>query len=162
MKQQKSLVSYKDETMIELAEKTDKKTLAIWACDCAKRVLPYFEKKYPRDNRPRKAIETLQKWMRTGIFKMKDIRKASLDAHAAAREAGEDTPARAAARAAGQAVATTHVPAHSLGAAMYALQALYRAANSSHADADIAKERDRQYQHLRDLRKITRSVQKTN
>jgi hypothetical protein len=46
---------------------------------------------------------------------MAAIRKASLDAHAAARDVGADTPARSAARAASQAVATAHVPAMRTG-----------------------------------------------
>jgi hypothetical protein len=82
---------------------------------------------------------------------MADIRKASLAAHAAAREVGEDNAARSAARAAGQAVATAHVPTHSVGAANYALQAIHRAPNCSDVDAAIAKERDWQYQHLLEL-----------
>ncbi|MFH0831267.1 MAG: hypothetical protein V1886_00135 [archaeon] len=143
----------KDEAVAELVKKTDKKILAVWAVDCAERVMPCFEGKYPQDSRPRKAIEALQKWIRTGIFRMADIRKASLDSHAAAREVGDDNAARSAARAAGQAVATAHVPAHSMGAAIYALQAIHRAANSSDADAAIAKERNWQYQHLLKLRK---------
>nr|WP_230742380.1 hypothetical protein [Methanocella sp. CWC-04] len=79
---------------------------------------------------------------------MSDIRKASLTAHAAAREVGEDNAARSAARAAGQAVATAHVPTHSIGAANYALQAIHRAASPLDADAAVAKEREWQYQHL--------------
>jgi len=82
---------------------------------------------------------------------MADIRKAALASHAAAREVGEDNAARSAARAAGQAVATAHVPTHSIGAANYALQAVYRAANTSDADAAAAKERDWQHKHLLDL-----------
>ncbi len=148
-----SLTRYgKDGRIIELVKKTNHKTLAIWAIDCAERVLPYYEEKYPEDHRPRKAIETLQAWINTGVFKMAVIRKASLDSHAAAREAGEDTAARSAARAAGQTVATAHVPTHSIGSAIYALQAIHRATNSSDADAAIAKEQDWQYQHLTRLR----------
>ncbi|GEM_PF-290025 len=147
-----SLKQHKDE-FLELVNKTDHKPLAVWAIDCAERVLPYFEEKCPDDNRPRKAIETLQTWINTGVFKMAVIRKDSLDAHAAAREVGEDNAARSAARAAGQAVATAHVPTHCIGAAIYALQAVYRATNSSDADAAVAKERDWQYQHLLRLRK---------
>jgi len=141
-------VTHKDESMVELVRKTDHKTLAIWAIDCVERIMPYFEEKYPEDHRPRNAIEALQAWINTGVFKMGDIRRASLTSHAAAREVGEDNAARSAARAAGQAVATTHVPTHSIGAANYALQAIYRATNSSDADAAVAKERDWQYQHL--------------
>ena len=151
-KRPKFSVAHKDESIVELVRKTDHKTLAVWAIDCVERVLPYFEEEYSEDNRPRKAIEALRKWICTGIFKMTDVRKAALDAHAAAREVGEDNAARSAARAAGQAVATAHVPTHSIGAANYALQAVYRAANSSDADAAIAKERDWQYQHLFRLR----------
>ena len=90
-----------------------------------------------------------QTWIDTGVFKMPVIRKASLDSHAAAREVGEDNSVRSAARAAGQAVATAHVPTHSIGAAIYALQAIYRATAS--ADA-VEKERNWQYQRLLDLR----------
>ncbi len=49
--------------------------------------------------------------------------KASLAAHAAAREATAPA-AIAAARAAGQAVATAHCADHSMGALLYALKAL--------------------------------------
>jgi hypothetical protein len=145
-------VTFKDESIVGLVRKTDHKALAVWAVDCVERVMPYFEDKYPEDERPRKAIEALRKWIQTGIFKMADIRKASLDAHAAAREVGEDTAARSAARAAGQAVATAHVPTHSIGAANYALQAIHRSADSSDTDAAVAKERDWQYQHLLELK----------
>jgi hypothetical protein len=128
-------IAHKDESMVELVKKTDHKTLAIWAIDCAERVLPYFENKYPEDHRPRQAIEELMAWINTGVFKMVVIRKASLASHATAREVGEDNAARSAARAAGQAVATAHVPRHSYGAAVYAQQAIYRATNPSEAEA---------------------------
>jgi hypothetical protein len=146
-----SLAKYKGE-FVKLVGKVDHKTLAIWAIDCAERVLPYFEKEYPEDFRPRQAIETLQAWIDTGVFKMAVIRKASLDSHAAAREV-EDNAARSAARAAGQAVATAHVPTHSIGAAIYALQGIHRASNPVDADAAVAIERDWQYQHLLELGK---------
>ena len=144
-------VTHKDELIVELVRNTDHKTLAIWAIDCVTRVMPYFEGKYPEGKRPRKAIRALQAWINTGVFKMADIRKASLASHAAAREVGEDNAARSAARAAGQAVATAHVPTHSIGAANYALQAIHRTTSSSDADATTAKERDWQYQHLLEL-----------
>jgi hypothetical protein len=122
--------------------------------------MPYFEEEYPEDHRPRNAIEACREWVRTGVFKMANIRKAALASHAAAREVGEDNAARSAARAAGQAVATAHVPTHSIGAANYALQAIHRATNSSDADAAIAKERDWQYQHLLELRKTYEANEK--
>ena len=146
-----SLTSLQDERIVELVKKTDHKILAVWAIDCAERVLPFFEVKYPEDDRPRNAIETLQTWINTGKFKMVAIREASLASHAAAREVGEDSAARSAARAAGQAVATAHVPTHSIGSAIYALQAISRNTNSSDTDAAITKEREWQYQHLLEL-----------
>ena len=91
-------------------KKTNHKTLAVWAIDCAERVLPYFEKKYPEDHRPRNAIKTLQTWINTGAFSMAVIRKASLASHAAAREVGEDSAARSAARAAGCLLYTSPSP----------------------------------------------------
>jgi hypothetical protein len=148
MAKSKFSITHEDESMVELVKNTDHKTLAIWAIDCAERVMPYFEERYPRDRRPRHAIETLKTWVDTGVFKMAVIRKASLDSHAAAREVGEDSPARSAARAAGQAVATAHVPRHAYGPAIYAQQAIYRATNSMDA---VESERNWQYQHLLDL-----------
>ncbi len=141
-------VTHLDNSIVELVGKTGHKTLAIWAIDCARRVIPYFEEKYPEDDRPGKAIEALQKWIGTGLFKMADIRKAALDSHAAARETGEDNAARSAARAAGQAVATAHVKTHCIAAANYALQAIYRATGSTDAESAVSRERDWQYKHL--------------
>ena len=149
MKKPKFSVTHKDESITKLVRKTDQKTLARWAIDCVERVMPYFDEKYPKDNRPRNAIETLRAWIDTGVFRMAEIRKAALASHAAAREVGADNAARSVARAAGQAVATAHVPTHCIGAANYALQAIYRATNSS--EAATAKERSWQYQHLQEL-----------
>jgi hypothetical protein len=145
-------IAHKDDDLLALVQATDQKTLAVWAIDCAERVLPYFEQQFPDDQRPRYAIEMLQAWIETGVFKMAVIRKASLDAHAAARDVGADTPARSAARAAGQAVATAHVPRHAYGPAVYAQQAIYRATDLNEAEAAAASERDWQYQRLLQLR----------
>jgi hypothetical protein len=153
MKKNQFSLAHTDEPMIELIGKTDQKTLARWAIDCAERVMPYFEQKYPNDPRPRVAIDTLKSWIKTGIFKMSVIRKASLDAHAAAKDVGEDSPARSAAHAAGQAVATAHVPRHAYGPAIYAQQALFRASDLSVAKEAAKKERDWQYQRLLKLQK---------
>jgi hypothetical protein len=141
-----------DPFLLDLVKKTDHRTLGLWALDCARRVLPYFEGKFPADKRPRMALDVLRRWIRTGAFRMPVIRGASLAAHAAAREADEDGPARSAARAAGQAVATAHVPIHSLGAAIYALQAIHRSSEPPCAESAVAKERDRQVHRLMVLR----------
>lgn len=101
----------------------DQRTMATWALDCAERVLPIFEEVRTGDPRPRLAIETGREWVSTGRFSMAVIRKASLDAHAAAKDT-TDPAAVAAAHAAGQAVATAHVAQHAYGGAYYALRAL--------------------------------------
>lgn len=121
--------------------KEEQRIMATWAADCAERVLPLFEKMYPQDERPRKAIEACRTWVQTGVFKMADIRGASLSAHAAAREAKEndDDSACFAARAAGQAVATAHVPQHAFGGAYYALKAI-AAANPPLAESKVNNE----------------------
>ncbi|MEI7942618.1 MAG: putative immunity protein, partial [Candidatus Riflemargulisbacteria bacterium] len=134
-----SLAQYKNK-FIEFIKITDHKILASWSIDCVERVMPYFEKKYPQDQRPRHAIETLQAWIATGKFKMSTIRSASLSSHAAAREIGEDNAARSVARAAGQAVATAHVPTHAIGGAIYALQAIFRANTPTEANLAVEKE----------------------
>ncbi len=121
--------------------------MAVWAADCAERVLGLFETAYPEDNRPRNAIEACRAWVRTGVFRMAEIRGASLAAHAAARDAKENDAACFAARAAGQAVATAHVPQHAYGAAYYALKAV-AAADPAGAAAKVAAEREWQAERL--------------
>ena len=66
-------------------EKQHQRLMASWAADCAERVLPFFEDEFPDDARPREAIEACRRWVQTGVFKMADIRGASLAAHAAAQ-----------------------------------------------------------------------------
>ena len=119
--------------------KQDQRALASWAIACAERVLPLFEAAYPDDRRPREALDAGRTWLRTGIFKLAEIRGASLGAHAAARAAKEQLAACFAARAAGQAVATAHVPQHAFGAAYYALKALAAVAPAQ-AAARVAAE----------------------
>jgi hypothetical protein len=100
MKKTKIVKTGMDPAIEERAGNADHKTLATWAADCAERVLPNFEAKYPGDTRPRDAISALRAWIRTGEFHMSEVRKASLAAHAAARSVEEDDAARSAARAA--------------------------------------------------------------
>ena len=138
--------------LAELVAQAEQRTLAVWAIECAERVLPYFEASCPTDPRPRRALVTLRAWRDSGVFTMAAIRGASLAAHAAAREVGEDNPARSAARAAGQAVATAHTSGHAPGAAIYALQAIHRASSAEEAAAAVAAERGWQRQRLDELR----------
>lgn len=151
MAKPKFSLAQQDPALVELIEKSDHKTLGVWAKECAARILPAFEAARPDDPRPRMALDTLQAWIDTGSFRMAVIRKASLDAHAAAREVGEDNAARSAARAAGQAVATAHVRTHAIGAALYSLQAIHRASSEADVEAAMRKEREWQYQRLLEL-----------
>jgi hypothetical protein len=128
-------------------DKQDQMLMATWAADCAERVLPLFEKAYPHDDRPRKAIETCRTWVHTGVFKMAEIRGVSLAAHAAARQAKENNAACFAARAAGQAVATAHVPQHAFGGAYYALKAI-AAADPALAEVRVDEERNWQTRQI--------------
>ena len=118
-------------------DRCDHRSLVLWATDCAEHVLPCFEEKYPRDDRPRKAIEAGRAWVR-GEIALSEVRAAAFAAHTAARDA-DQAAARAAARAAGHAAATAHVAGHARHAATYAVTAATYAA---------AKERDWQYEHL--------------
>lgn len=124
----------------------DQKILALWAADCAGHVLAYFEDECPNDSRPRKAIEVCRTWAQTGVFKMSVIRGASLGAHAAAKVARRDD-AKFAAHAAGQAVATAHVPTHALGSSLYGIRAV--AAHSGIVDDGLVVEGNWQLELLR-------------
>ena len=130
----------------DLIIKTDHLTLATWATDCAEHVLPYFEKTFSDDKRPRDAIEAGRAWVR-GETKMTDARKAAFAAHAAARAASSIPEACSAARAAGHAAATAHVASHAIYAANYAALSVHNAADSN-ADTAATRERDWQHQHL--------------
>ena len=151
MAKRKMVKTELDNQIAELTAKTDHKTLAVWACDCVERVLPYFEKPYPEDERPRLAIQAARQWIITGVFSMAQIRKAALAAHKAASEVQDNDAARSAARAAGQAVATAHVASHAIPAAVYAASAVRDGTENSDVDADVMKEREWQYRHLLEL-----------
>jgi hypothetical protein len=125
--------------MMKKYDQPAQRLLATWAADCAARVLPLFEQAYPQDDRPRTALEACRTWVRTGVFQMAAIRRASLAAHAAARAAQAHPAAGFAARAAGQAVATAHVAQHAFGSAYYALKAI-AAADPAQAEWNVTHE----------------------
>lgn len=155
MRKPKLVKTRLDAQIAELVAATEQRILATWACDCVERVLPYFESNHPEDKRPRLALEAARTWVRDGVFKMADVRKVALAAHAAARAVEEDDAARSAAHAAGQALATAHVPAHAIAAAVYAATAIRDGAEAPDEDAAVASERTWQYHHLVELRART-------
>jgi len=86
----------------------DESLLHIFACDCAEKVLPIFEKKYPNDDRPRKAIEAKRKWLKKEFIddQLSAAARAASDAWSAST-ASAAWAASAAARAASDARAAT-------------------------------------------------------
>jgi hypothetical protein len=98
----------------------ERRIVAVWAADCAERVLGLFEAEAPGDRRPREAIARLRAFAR-GELGVAEARRRFV-AHAAAREVSAPAAA-AAARAAGQAASIPHMGAHALGAAAYAAKA---------------------------------------
>lgn len=95
--------------VIERYDTWNERTARLFAADCAERVLPIFEKEYPNDDRPRKAIEAARACARgeIGAEEMAAAEAAAQDAWTAARSAGctcaAARDARAAALAAGAA-----------------------------------------------------------
>lgn len=98
--------------------------VALTAAEQAEVVLSLFEAGHPNDRRPRMAIEAIREWASgQRELSLAEVRKLSLGSHAAAREASSSA-ARFAARAAGQAVATWHVPTHATAVPAYAAKAI--------------------------------------
>jgi len=104
--------------------------LITWACDCAEHVLYLFGENI--DERLKNALLVAKEW-KQGNASVGDARKASVGAHAVARESSNLT-AIAVARSVGHAVATAHMADHSLGAALYALKAVKNVGKSIDAE----------------------------
>lgn len=121
----------------------DRRVVAVWAADCAERVLGLFEAEAPGDSRPRDAIARTRAFARGNLDIPEAIRCRFVNRVAA----GEvSAPATAAARAAGQAAAVSHMGAHALGAAAYAAKAAGLAA-PARADA-VSEEIRWQLDHI--------------
>lgn len=114
--------------------------LALWAADCAGHVLHHFELARPDDDRPRIAIELARAWGR-GEISMSQARKAAFAGKAAREATGA---AKYAALSAAQAVVVSHVAAHDLGAAAYAIRAARAAV--AELEQEAAGRREREWQ----------------
>jgi immunity protein 5 of polymorphic toxin system len=99
----------------------DRRIVALWAADCAERVVGLFEAEAPGDGRPRAAIARTRAFARGELGVADEIRRRFVNG-GAARDVRAPA-AVAAARAAGQAAAIPHMGAHALGAAAYAAKA---------------------------------------
>lgn len=124
--------------------KSDRRLVAVWAADCAERVLPLFESDVPDDDRPRDAIARTRAFARGELDAAGEIRRRFVAGRAAA--AATSPAAVAAARSAAQAAGVAHMGAHALGAAAYAANAA-GLAESGHPDA-ITDEITWQVEHM--------------
>mgnify|MGYP001084518389 CR=1 FL=1 len=130
--------------------------VCLFACDCAERVLPLFEKVNPEDKRPRAAIETSRKFI-SGEATQEELAAARAAARAAAWVASDATwAARAAAWAASDAAWAASDAASAASAARAATWAASdaRAATWAASDAsDTARAAERQWQkgHVKEL-----------
>ena len=97
---------YPQARLIRKLDKWNDRAARIYACDCAEHVLGLFEKGYPADKRPRKAIE-MARLFAEGKASKEDLAAARAAARAAAWDAAGDAAwaARAAARDAAWAAA---------------------------------------------------------
>jgi hypothetical protein len=130
----------------------DHHLLALWAADCARHVLRYFETARPDDGRPRRAIELTHAWV-NGTITMKQARMAAGASQDAAREVQAiSEAARLAALSAAQAAVVAHVAAHELGAAAYAIRSAMAA--SPVDTKEMARRQECQWQRERLPEKI--------
>jgi len=124
-KKRKILFSAKSQSLqelISLMQIQNRRTLVMWALDCARQTLKHFEEKYPDEARPGKCLEICEAWAR-GDVKMQTAKRAILDAHAAARDI-DDSEYSALCHAIGHAGAAVHSGKHALGLPLYELSAI--------------------------------------
>ena len=121
--------------------KDQHRKLMWWARECSAHVLPLISGNI--DSRLVYALQVAKDW-ESGLVPTGKAMKASLGAHAAAREASNPVSI-AVARSIGQGVATAHMADHSVGAALYAMKAV------KHAGKSIDEEREWQYKQLQQL-----------
>ena len=101
-----------------------------WARECSEHVLSLMDEKI--DQRLIHALYVAKEWEKEKVT-VGEARKASVSAHAVARESSNSVII-AVARSIGHAVATAHMADHSLGAALYALKAVKNAGKSVDAE----------------------------
>ena len=101
-----------------------------WARECSENLLSLIDENI--DQRLIRALSVAKEWGKEKVT-VGEARKASVSAHAVARESSNPIII-AVARSIGHAVATTHMADHSLGAALYALKAVKNAGKSVDAE----------------------------
>lgn len=101
-----------------------------WARECSEHVLSLIDENI--DKRLINALYVAKEWEKEKVT-VGEARKASVSAHAVARESSNPVII-AVARSIGHTVATAHMADHSLGAALYALKAVKNAGKSVDAE----------------------------
>ena len=100
----------------------DRRLVAGWAADCAESVLDIFESEVPNDDRPRNLIKRALAFS-DGVSDTADDIRNRFKGGVGVDEVKSES-ALLAARSAGQASAVSHMGAHGLGAAAYAVRAI--------------------------------------
>ncbi|MGN6127680.1 MAG: putative immunity protein [Humibacter sp.] len=118
----------------------ERRRVALWAADCAERVLALFEAEAPDDGRVRDGIERARAFGRSELDAAGEIRRRFVAGRAI--NSVKSPAARAAAQAAGQASGVAHMGAHALGAAAYAAKASALAA----PDAEVGRAEEVRWQ----------------
>ena len=124
--------------LIRKVETWNDKTLRLYAADCAERVLGLYEKQYPKDDRPRKAIQAARDFANGLITKDAAAKAATNAAYAAACANGAYAAVNAAFKAAYYAAAASYAAASAAAAAGYAAANGVDAAYTTAAGASYA------------------------
>jgi hypothetical protein len=140
--------------LLRKVESWDERTARLFACECAEHVLPIFEKEFPNDDRPRKAIEIARKFA-NGKATKDELDAARDAAYAAARAAARAAAWDAAGNAAGAAARAAAWDAAGNAAGAAARDAAWDAAGNAAWNAAWAAawaaEREWQTQNLFEL-----------
>ena len=107
----------------QIAEQNHR-VVVLWALEYAEQTAQVLHLRYPDETRPMDAVNMAWEWA-AGKIKMRQARRAILDAHAAAKE--WDSPEDIAlCHAVGQACGTVHATGHAIGFPIYELTAIIR------------------------------------
>jgi hypothetical protein len=123
------------------------RNLRLFACDCAERVLPLFEKDHPNDNRPRAAIETARRFANgQATWEELDAARAAVAAAWAAWDAARAAAWAAAWDAAWDAAKAAAWDAAGAAAGDAAWDAAWDAVDARDAAWDAARDDERDWQ----------------
>ena len=131
--------------LVRRVDSWGQRAMVQYAADCATHVLPIFEKKYPKDDRPRKAIQAARKWARSPSEKSAYAASAASYASSAAASYASSA-ASAAYDASAAASAAAYAASAAYDASAYAASAAYDASAAAYA---ASQERAWQTKRLR-------------